>query len=92
MKPTFAAGTFIAKSFEAAWRIEVRIRRLPSSGPARWIEGAPKYFSTTMSETVASSRHQGAASTPVYGSLETRRIGFAPRAASSRAHWIMFAR
>ena len=32
-------------------RIDVRIRRLPSSGPARWTAGALKYFSSAMSAT-----------------------------------------
>ena len=92
MKPTFVGGMFIEKSADALRRIEVRILRLPSSGPARWIPGAAKYFSSTMSATAATSRHHGAASGPVNGSLETSRIGFAPRAASNRAHWSTFAR
>ena len=62
------------------------MRRLPSTGPARCTAGALKYFSITRSATAATSRHHCAASPPVKGSLETRRSGFAPRAASRRTH------
>jgi hypothetical protein len=92
MIPTREAGTLIAKSLAAERRIDVRIRRLPSTGPARDTAAAEKYFSSTRSDTCAMSRHHCAASPPVYGSLESSSAGRAPFAASRRAHASTFAR
>ena len=49
--PSCVVGTPTATSLARESRIDVRIRRLPSSGPARWTAGALKYFSSAMSAT-----------------------------------------
>ena len=90
--PSWDDGIPIETRLARESRIEVRIRRLPSSGPALWIDGALKYFSSAISATAASSRHHAPASPPVKGSLETSRSGWPPFSFSRRAHASTFAR